>query len=106
MSDIGLHIACWQLQELGVPTARCALCDEQPPTGLYCATCGKPLTIVRAHAYIMLDDGAKQEMRSWHVVHALPECSKWRKGGLEQATCVPETPYGTTLDDFCKVGAS
>jgi hypothetical protein len=99
-------LTCAELHELGVPLARCPACAETRSTRLYCTACQKPLSIVRAHAFFVLDDGAKTPIASWHVVHAQPECREWRSGGLTQAQCVPETPYGTTLEDFCKSALS
>lgn len=95
---------CWELQALGVPLARCHSCAAHVLTTLCCTACQKPLTIVRAHAYLRDDKGQDTAVPSWHVVHPLPECKAWL--GALRWTCVPEPLYGTTLDDYCKAGAS
>ena len=89
---------CWQLQEWGQPTARCQRCAEHRQTKLRCTHCDKVLTVVRANAYMMLDDGGKLDLPSWHVQHAQPECFLWK--GSHRVECLPEPPYGMTLEDF------
>ena len=95
---------CWQLQDWHRPVARCPACAEHTTTELLCTACNKPLTFIRAHAYLRGDDGKDTPVPSWHVAHPLPECKAWL--GPLRWTCVPEPPYGTTLDSFVKVGAS
>jgi hypothetical protein len=95
---------CWQLQEFGQPTARCQRCADYRPRQLRCTHCDKVLIVVRANAYMKLDDGANLNIPSWHIVHPQPECFLWK--GSHRVECVAEAPYGMTLDDFCTAGVS